>query len=107
MQLTFGMFLDGASWSDKSASPGEIKMGPLQFLAWLESSLGLGGVSVSAPERINEYMQRIRHAAPAWCKSSFELDSWSTAKFISYYVLQVYAFVNPMHMEHQHLPLPE
>ena len=80
MQLTFGMFLDGADWSDKSASLGKIKLGPLQFLAWLESSLGLGGVSVSAPERINEYMQRSRHAAPAWCKSSFELDSWSTAK---------------------------
>ena len=80
MQITFGMFLDGADWSDKSASLGEIKLGPLQFLAWLESSLGLDGVSVSAPERINEYMQRIRHAAPVWCKSSFELDSWSTAK---------------------------
>ncbi len=80
MRLMFGMFFDGADWSDKSASLGEIKMGPLQFLAWLESRLGLAGVSVSAPERINEYMQRIRHAAPAWCKSSFELDSWSTAK---------------------------
>ena len=65
MRLTFGMFLDGADWSDKSASLGEIKMGPLQFLAWLESRLGLDGVSVSAPERINEYMRKIRRAAPA------------------------------------------
>ena len=56
MRLMFGMFFDGADWSDKSASLGEIKMGPLQFLAWLESRLGLAGVSVSAPERINEYM---------------------------------------------------
>ena len=80
MKLTFGMFLDGADWSDKAASLGEIKMGPLRFLAWLESRLGLDGVSVSAPERINEYMQRIRRAAPAWCRASFELDSWSTAK---------------------------
>ena len=47
MRLTFGMFLDGADWSDKAASLGEIKMGPLQFLAWLEGRLGLDGVSVS------------------------------------------------------------
>ena len=84
MQLTFGMFLDGADWTDKAASLGEITMGPMQFLSWLESRLGLGGVSVSAPERINEYMQRIREYirrnGKAWCKASFELDAWSTAK---------------------------
>lgn len=80
MQLTFGMFLDGADWSQNAASLGEIKMGPLQFLGWLESRLGLDGVSVSAPERINEYMQKIRQSDPAWSRASFELDAWSTAK---------------------------
>ena len=80
MQITFGMFLDGAEWSSKAASLGEITMGPLRFLAWLESHTGLDGVQTPAPERINEYMQKIRRVAPAWCKASFELDSWSTAK---------------------------
>jgi len=80
MHITFGMSLDGADWSQKAASLGEIKMGPLQFIAWLESRLGLDGVSVSMPERINEYMQKICNASPIWSKASFELDSWSTAK---------------------------
>ena len=80
MKITFGMFLDGTEWSSQTASLGEIKMGPLQFLAWLESRLGLDGVPVSTPERINEYMQKIRRTAPSWCEASFKLDSWSTAK---------------------------
>ena len=74
------MFSDGAEWSSKSASLGEIKVGPLSFLSWLESHTGLDGVSISAPERINEYMQKIRRVDPAWCRASFETDSWSTAK---------------------------
>ena len=80
MQITFGMFLDGAEWSSKKASLGEIKMGPLGFLSWLESHTGLDGVSTPVPERINEYMQKIRRVNPEWCKASFENDSWSTAK---------------------------
>lgn len=80
MRITFGISLGGADWSQKTASLGEIKMGPLQFIAWLESRLGLDGVSISMPERINEYMQKIRHVNPDWSKASFELDSWSTAK---------------------------
>ena len=80
MQLTFGMFLDGAEWSRKTASLGEVKLGPMKFPDWLESRTGLAGVSVSAPERINEYMQKIRAADPEWCRKSFALDAWSTAK---------------------------
>ena len=80
MRITFGMFLDGAEWSPAAASLGEIKLGPLQFLAWLESRLGLDGVAISAPERINEYMRKIRQVDPEWCRASFGLDSWSTAK---------------------------
>ena len=53
MRITFGMSLDGAEWSGKPASLGEIKMGPQQFLDWLESRLGLSGIPVSAPERID------------------------------------------------------
>ena len=80
MQITFGMFSDGAEWSSKTASLGEITMGPLRFLAWLESHTGLDGVQTPAPERINEYMQKICRVDPAWCRASFETDSWSTAK---------------------------
>ena len=80
MRITFGMFLDGADWSEKPAALGEIKMGPLQFLPWLETRLGLGGVSLPEPERIDGYMRKIRRVDPEWCRESFETDSWSTAK---------------------------
>ena len=43
MRLMFGMFFDGADWSDKSASLGEIKMGPLvPGLAGKPSGAGRG-----------------------------------------------------------------
>ena len=80
MDITFGMFLDGADWSDKSASLGEIVCGPSGFLALLEQRTGLSGREVSFPERINEYMQKIAAVNPAWSRRSFQLDSWSTAK---------------------------
>ena len=80
MRITFGMSLDGAEWSGKPASLGEIKMGPQQFLDWLESRLGLSGIPVSAPERIDEYRRKIERVNPQWCRVSFELDPWSTAQ---------------------------
>ena len=80
MNITFGMFLDGANWSDKTASLGEITCGPGSFLTFLEQRTGLSGIEVSLPERINEYMQKIAAVDPAWCRASFQLDAWSTAK---------------------------
>lgn len=80
MNITFGMFLDGAQWSDKSASLGEIICGPGAFLALLEQRTGLSGGDVSLPERINEYRAKIEAVDPEWCRASFQLDSWSTAK---------------------------
>ena len=80
MNITFGMFLDGAQWSEKSASLGEIICGPGAFLALLEQRTGLAGVEVSLPERINEYLAKIEAVDPEWCRASFQLDSWSTAK---------------------------
>ena len=80
MNITFGMFLDGAQWSEKSASLGEIICGPGAFLALLEQRTGLSGVEVSLPERINEYRAKIEAVDPEWCRASFQLDSWSTAK---------------------------
>lgn len=80
MNITFGMFLDGAQWSVKSASLGEIICGPGAFLAQLEQRTGLSGVEISLPERINEYRAKIESINPEWCRASFQLDSWSTAK---------------------------
>ena len=80
MNITFGMFLDGTQWSEKSASLGEIICGPGAFLALLEQRTGLSGVEVSLPERINEYRAKIEAVDPEWCRASFQLDSWSTAK---------------------------
>ena len=75
MNITFGMFLDGAQWSEKSASLGEIICGPGAFLALLEQRTGLSGVEVSLPERINEYSAKIEAVDPEWCRASFQLDS--------------------------------
>ena len=80
MNITFGMFLDGAQWSKKSASLGEIICGPGAFLALLEQRTGLSGIEVSLPERINEYLAKIEAVNPEWCRVSFHLDSWSAAK---------------------------
>ena len=80
MDITFGLFLDGAQWSKKSAALGEIICGPSSLLALLEQRTGLSGVEVSLPERINEYRAKIAAANLEWCRESFQLDSWSTAK---------------------------
>lgn len=79
MKITFGMYLDGAQWSEKPASLGEIVCGPASFLALLEQRTGLAGIPVSAPERIDAYRSKIKSAKPAWCQDSFRLDDWSTA----------------------------
>ena len=80
MHIVFGTYLDGSEWSAKPASLGEIVFGPLGFLAWLEERLGLAGIETPFPERINEYMLKIGQAEPKWCRDSFLLDGWSTAK---------------------------
>ena len=80
MNITFGMFLDGTQWSKKKASLGEIVCGPASFLALLEQRTGLAGIEVTPPERINEYRAKIEAVKPEWCRASFQLDDWSTAK---------------------------
>ena len=59
MKITFGMYLDGAQWSEKTASLGEIVCGPASFLALLEQRTGLAGIPVSASERIDVYRSKI------------------------------------------------
>ena len=80
MNITFGMFLDGAQWSKKTASLGEISCGPSTFLALLELRTGLAGIETSLSERINEYQAKIAAVNPEWSRASFQSDSWSTAK---------------------------
>ena len=80
MQITFGMFLDGSEWSPAGASLGTMVCGPLQMLQVLEGRLGLSGVQRSTPERINQYVERIKALNPDWCRVSFGLDSWTTAQ---------------------------
>ncbi|MFA6929868.1 MAG: PD-(D/E)XK nuclease family protein [Lentisphaeria bacterium] len=80
MDIIFGMFLDGAEWNLEASSLRQLSVGPLAFLAWLESRLGLSGKDFSLPERIEQYRQKIRQANCDWCRQSFALDSWSTAK---------------------------
>ncbi len=80
MQITFGMYLDGTEWSQADSSLGQLAVGPLGFLAWLESHLGLSGREYSPSERIEQYRQKISQANCSWCSKSFDLDSWSTAK---------------------------
>lgn len=80
MHITFGIFLDGSEWSSAGASIGTMVCGPLQMLQVFEGHLGLSGVQSSTPERINQYVEKIRAVAPAWCRASFGLDSWTTAQ---------------------------
>ncbi|NLF61770.1 MAG: PD-(D/E)XK nuclease family protein [Lentisphaerae bacterium] len=80
MHITFGMFLDGSEWSSEAASLGKIVCGPLQMLQVLEERLGLSGIQSSTPERINQYVEKIKAVTPDWCRDSFGLDAWTTAQ---------------------------
>ena len=80
MHLTFGMFLDGAQWSDKEASLGEVRLGPTGMLGFLETWLGLLTRPVSLAWRINEYLERMKRcdSTDKWFHLSLEADPWST-----------------------------
>jgi RecB family exonuclease len=82
MDLTFGMYLDGTTWTDKQASLGKLQLGPSGLLGLLETRLGLGGPVAHPAQRINAYMHLIQQCdrSGAWFHDSFEADPWSTAK---------------------------
>lgn len=82
MHITFGMYLDGAEWSDADASIGELRVGPASMLDLLETRLGIGGPAIHPATRINQYMARLTDSdtTDAWFHRSFKLDPWSTAK---------------------------
>ena len=82
LHITFGIYLDGADWSDKPASLGELKLGPFGMLNLLETRLGLTGPPAHPARRINQYMHRMeaQDRPDSWYHSSFVADPWSTAK---------------------------
>jgi ATP-dependent helicase/nuclease subunit B len=82
MRILFGMYLDGVPWSNKPASMGEVRTGPLGLMSILETQLGLSGAAVHPVKRIDEYMKRIAQIDhnSAWVHQSFSVDPWSTAR---------------------------
>jgi hypothetical protein len=82
MKLTFGMFLDGAPWSDRDSSFGEARLGPRGTLALLETHLALSTPAVHPARRINEYLARVDadDSEEKWQHRSFAVDPWSTAR---------------------------
>lgn len=91
IHITFGQRLDGAVWGDDEASLGTLTLGTEGMLSFLEGRLGLGGVSVSQPERINQYRLKYENFLAQqeangvkrddiWAAGSFNVDYWSTAK---------------------------
>ncbi|MDE3276267.1 MAG: hypothetical protein PUJ80_09610, partial [Verrucomicrobiota bacterium] len=78
-EITFGMALDGARWTEEAASIGKMNCGPLGMLKFLETRYALGGVEASEFERIDAYVRKMRAANCEWCRESFSADPWSTA----------------------------
>ena len=79
-KIRFGMALDGVRWSKKPASIGEITCGPKGLLQFLETQLGLTGAETAAADRVSQYKAKIAAADCEWCRASFALDPWGTAK---------------------------
>lgn len=84
MKVIFGLYLDGAIWSNEPSALGEVRIGPLGLLSILETYLGLSAISVHPAIRINEYKQRIEEidCDEAWFHKSFNLDPWATASLL-------------------------
>ena len=81
-RIRFGMFLDGAQWSDSPASLGELTLGPAGLLDFLETRLGLTAPTVHPAIRINQYMAKMTEvdAETIWFHRSFSRDPWATAE---------------------------
>ena len=73
-EITFGMALDGARWTEGAASIGKMNCGPLGMLKFLETRYALGGVEASEVERIDAYVRKMRAAKCKWCRESFSAD---------------------------------
>ncbi len=82
LRISFGMHCDGAEWSGKNSSLGELCVGPMGMASLLRTRLGLGGVDAHQAIRINQYLQKVAAAdtEKAWFHASFTMDKWSTAR---------------------------
>lgn len=82
MEIQFGMYLDGVVWSNKEASIGEVRTGPMGLRGILETKLGISKPESRAVYRIDAYMKRLNKldSETAWYHQSFATDQWSTAE---------------------------
>ncbi len=82
MHITFGMYLDGTTWSGETTSSGRVQTGPQGLLSILETHLGLTGLHPHPARRIRQYMQRMKDSDvnDPYYGRSFADDPWSTAK---------------------------
>ena len=82
IRIHFGLYQDGVEWSDSAHSLGELRVGPLGLLSFLEGRLGLRGIETHQAIRINQYLRRLEQldAPDIWFHDSFLTDPWSTAR---------------------------
>ncbi|NLB17237.1 MAG: PD-(D/E)XK nuclease family protein, partial [Syntrophomonadaceae bacterium] len=82
LKIWFGMYMDGGEWSDRAASLGEVRVGPLGLLSLLENRLALTRPTVHPVHRINQFLMRLERVDSeiAWFHTSFAADPWSTAR---------------------------
>ncbi|MDO5730367.1 PD-(D/E)XK nuclease family protein [Corynebacterium sphenisci] len=79
MEITFGWGLDGARWS-RDAAVGRIRVGPAGLADVLATRLGRGIPPAHPATRVAAYRTAIAEADPPWCRRSFAVDAWSTAR---------------------------
>lgn len=83
MTINFNSEWDGGPWSDRTASLGEMRTGPLGLLSILESRCGTSGPRLSHALRIAGMMKVLRDQENnphySWCAASCNADRWATA----------------------------
>ncbi len=86
MDVTLGCALDGSSQpeplGDRDAAHGELRVGPLGFLALLEARGGFKGIETTEPVRIAQYRARLERAndGTRFYSRFFEADSMGVAR---------------------------
>lgn len=80
MTIYFNTERDGAPWSDRDSSLGELTTGPLGLLTVLEARCGTSGPRRSHASRIAGMMAVLATSSTHdWFRSSFANDPWATA----------------------------
>ena len=88
MKIFFDSALDGRSWpiwsGDQKGRLGEIKLGQLGMLGFLESILGLRGPGVSEGVRIASLVPFVQQNKTAFWAKSAEVDPFGVARELLY-----------------------